>query len=236
MTHSALAVGLDRGTMRHFLSRAGSGNLEVECVAQAQQAATMAWNRRYELVACAYPLPDMVMREFCRTVRHPDSASRDTALLVLCLPDMQAEAKRALPSGRTLVRSRHDNGPLIHEAIVHLLRVAPRRSLDVPIELSPLDDDDCSIAARLVNLSKSGMLISHPDRPRVGTSLSLHLLHRAGRRSSIGYRRGRSPHSYGSRRGRRVRHADHQPASRCSSTDPPLSRACRLIRAEGPQS
>lgn len=168
MTHSALAVGLDQGTMRHFLSRAGSGKLEVECVPQAQQAATMAWNRRYELVACAYPLPDMVMREFCHTVRHPDSASRDTALLVLSLPDMQAEAKRALPSGRTLVRSRHDNGPLIHEAIVHLLRVAPRRPLDVPIELSSLDDDECSIAARLVNLSKSGMLISHPDRPEVG--------------------------------------------------------------------
>ncbi len=169
MTHSALAVGLDRGTMKHFLSRAGSRDLAVECVALAHQAAAMAAERRFELVACAYPLPDMVMRVFCHTIRHRHSASRDAAFLVLSLPDMQTEARRALPSGRTLVRSRRDNGPLLQEAIVHLLRVAPRRSLDVPIETSQTESNSLSATeARLVNISRSGMLVAHLEPPEVG--------------------------------------------------------------------
>jgi CheY-like chemotaxis protein len=169
MAQSALAVGLDRGTMNHFLSRAGSRELAVECIALAHRAAALAAERRFELVACSYPLPDMVMREFCRTIRHRHSASRDAALLVLSLPEMQTEARRALPSGRTLVRSRHDNGPLLQEAIVHLLRVAPRRTLDVPIETSPAESTTSGATeARLVNISRSGMLVAHPEPPEVG--------------------------------------------------------------------
>lgn len=170
MTHSALAVGLDQGTMRHFVARARSRNLDVECVAQARRATEMACERRFELIACAYPLPDMVMREFGNALRHRTSASKNAALLVLSLPDMQAEAGRGLPSGRALVRSRRDNGPLLYDAISHLLRVAPRTTLDVPVEVSPDDGaEPGSGIARLVNVSKSGMLLASSDPPEVGS-------------------------------------------------------------------
>jgi CheY-like chemotaxis protein len=177
MSQSALAVGLDAETTQRMLALLSGRGIAVDFVSQGLEAVQRATLQRFDLVTCAYPLPDMVLREFSGAMRHSSSASRDAALLVLTLPEMRAEAHLALSGGRSLVMSRRDPRPVMVEAVRHLLQVEPRRRLEATATLRvDRGGTPAKVAARLVNVSRSGMLIRHQEPPGIGTRCDFELL------------------------------------------------------------
>ncbi len=176
MALTALAVGLDPETRSRVVPRFAAHGLTLDVVDRAEDGAALASSRRFEVVTCSYPLPDMVLRRFGAAVRASGSASHDAALLVLTLRDLRSEAKLGLPHGRSLVCARNEPAAALNEAIGHLLRVAPRH----PVDSSALLEIDAlaghAVAPRAVNLSRSGLLVAHPEPLPTGLRCRVTLL------------------------------------------------------------
>jgi CheY-like chemotaxis protein len=171
-----MTAGLDAETRARVAPLLGHNGAQPEHLGQATEAARRAAAQRFDLVACAYPLPDMVLRDFVAAVRHRDSASRDAAVLVLTLPEMRSEASRVLTGGRSLALSRRDPPALLSRTVRHLLGVEPRRSIDAPVRLLVDSGGGTSeVEAELVNLSRTGMLVRHRRRLGIGTRCEFEL-------------------------------------------------------------
>jgi DNA-binding NarL/FixJ family response regulator len=163
-TRAALTVALDRDSGSRLTPLLRVPGLRVDGVAMATEAVQCARTTAYEIVVCAFPLPDMILGAFCRAIRGSGSQSRDAAMLVLTLPEMRTEASRGLPRGRALVCARRDPPPVLAECVRHLLQVAPRRQSRAEVELD-LASQRGRLSGRVVNISASGMLVDSPSSP-----------------------------------------------------------------------
>jgi CheY-like chemotaxis protein len=173
MSTTTLAVALDADVRALVGPLFARHEMDVRPVTLAREAVAVASEQRVDLVACSYPLPDMVLRDFGEAIRRGDSASRAAALLVLTLPEMRAEARRGLPRGRALVASRTARSAALHETIAQLLRVAPRREGRMSSHLQvSLNEHISRISASVVNISTSGMLVDCPTPPPASSSCS----------------------------------------------------------------
>ena len=102
---SILTVALDEETFERIAPLLKRRSLSVRSSGQGSEAETLAKRKRYHLVICRYPLPDMKLREFVASVRSESSASRTTSLMLLTIPEMATEAQSGVRGGPFLVFS-----------------------------------------------------------------------------------------------------------------------------------
>jgi hypothetical protein len=172
VTQSALVVGLDAETLAGVRPAMRQLGLEEETQPLAAAAVRRLDEDRFDIVVCRYPLPDMLMREFAAAVFNGGS-SRGPSMLVLTNSDMRSEVGRAVTGGPYLVRSITDPLPVLSESLGHLLRLARRRPLRLPISLDL--EHGAEVTGRTVNISLAGALVDGVPLVPVGSQCSFRL-------------------------------------------------------------
>ncbi|MFV2071220.1 MAG: PilZ domain-containing protein [Thermoanaerobaculales bacterium] len=170
---SILSVGLDSETFLRIAPILQRNTLSVEVAGQASHAAELANRRRFDLVVCRYPLPDMKLREFVAAIRRNGSASRRASLLLLTIPEMQTEARFGVSGGPYLVFSQQEPLGRLDQGAAHLLQVAPRCAPRITTRLRVnLENGSETFEGWIVNLSSTGMLVGEAPILEVGSRCS----------------------------------------------------------------
>jgi CheY-like chemotaxis protein len=164
-----LTVALDQETLDRIGPVLKRSSLATVAVEQAAEAATRAVRERFHLVICRYPLPDLKLREFVTAIHVPGSSSRDASLLLLTIPEMMTEARTGAEGGPFLVFSGQENLGVIGQGAAHLLQVAPRFSPRISARLRVRIEDEKSFKGWVVNLSRTGMLVTDSPMLSVGS-------------------------------------------------------------------
>lgn len=165
-----LAVALDRETIERIGPVLKRSSLTIDTVDQAAEAATRAIRQRYHLVICRYPLPDLKLREFVAAIHGTNSSSKDVSLLLLTIPEMMTEAQAGAEGGPFLVFSKQEHAGVIGQGAAHLLQVAPRFSPRISARIRVRIEDEQAFKGWVVNLSKTGMLVTDTPMLSVGSS------------------------------------------------------------------
>ena len=164
-----LAVALDRETAERIGPVLKRSTLTIDTVELAAEAAVRATRERYHLVICRYPLPDLKLREFVATIHRAGSSSRDVSLLLLTIPEMMTEAQAGAEGGPFLVFSKQEHAGVIGQGAAHLLQVAPRFSPRISARIRVRIEDEQAFKGWVVNLSKTGMLVTDTPMLSVGS-------------------------------------------------------------------
>jgi CheY-like chemotaxis protein len=164
-----LAVALDRETTGRIGPVLKRSNLTIDSVDQAAEAATRAIRERYHLVICRYPLPDLKLREFVAAIHGANSSSKDVSLLLLTIPEMVTEAQAGAEGGPFLVFSKQEHAGVIGQGAAHLLQVAPRFSPRISARIRVRIEDEQAFKGWVVNLSKTGMLVTDTPMLSIGS-------------------------------------------------------------------
>jgi CheY-like chemotaxis protein len=172
-TKSILTVALDDETVERIAPLLQRRSLAVRHVAQAAEAETLARDTRFHLVICRYPLPDMKLREFVSSIRADSSASVNTSLLLLTIPEMATEARSGVHGGPFLVFSGQESLGTLGQGAAHLLKVAPRYAPRIPTRIETgLEEGSESRDGWVANLSRTGMLVTDAPMLPVGAKCS----------------------------------------------------------------
>jgi len=167
---SILTVALDSETFERIAPILKRSSLSVEASRLASEAIKRAVQRRYDLVVCRYPLPDMKLREFVAAMRRPESASKGASLLLLTIPEMRTEARAGVSGGPFLVFSQQERLGALDEGAAHLLEVAPRYAPRITTRMRVnVEQGPQNFEAWIVNLSSSGMLVTDAPMLPVGS-------------------------------------------------------------------
>jgi len=166
---SILTVALDDETVERIAPLLNRQGLKVRSLDQAAEALKLAHRDCFDLVISRYPLPDMKLREFVTAVRADGSASKNTSLLLLTIPEMATEARHGVQGGPFLVYSGQEPLGSLGQGAAHLLQVAPRYAPRISARLrTNLKDDAELFKGWIVNLSRSGMLVKEIPMVPVG--------------------------------------------------------------------
>ena len=166
---SILTVALDDETFERIAPLLKRRSLSVRTVGQGSEAESLAKRTRYNLVICRYPLPDMKLREFVASIRSESSASKNTSLMLLTIPEMATEARSGVRGGPFLVFSGQEPLGTLGQGAAHLLQVAPRYAPRIPTRLeASLEDGSETYDGWVANLSRTGMLVTDAPMLPVG--------------------------------------------------------------------
>ena len=166
---SILTVALDKETFERIAPLLKRRSLSVRSTAHGSEAEGVAKKKRYHLVICRYPLPDMKLREFVASIRSESSASKNTSLMLLTIPEMATEARSGVQGGPFLVFSGQEPLGTLGQGAAHLLQVAPRYAPRIPTRLqASLEDGSKSYEGWVANLSRTGMLVTDAPMLPVG--------------------------------------------------------------------
>ena len=172
-TKSILTVALDDETLERIAPLLKRRSLSVRNVAQAVDAEALARQNRFHLVICRYPLPDMKLREFVASIRSDSSASVNTSLLLLTIPEMATEARSGVRGGPFLVFSGQESLGTLGQGAAHLLKVAPRYAPRIPTKLETgLEEGAENREGWVSNLSRTGMLVTDAPMLPIGAKCS----------------------------------------------------------------
>ena len=166
---SILTVALDDETFERIAPLLKRQSLSVQNAAQGVDAEVLAKRKRFNLVICRYPLPDMKLREFVASIRSESSHSKSASLLLLTIPEMATEARSGVRGGPFLVFSGQEPLGTLGQGAAHLLKVAPRYAPRIPTRLqTSLVDGDENYEGWVANLSRTGMLVTDAPMLPVG--------------------------------------------------------------------
>ncbi len=166
---SILTVALDDETFERIAPLLKRRSLSVSTVSQGSEAEKIAKRKRYDLVICRYPLPDMKLREFVASIRSDSSSSKSASLMLLTIPEMATEAQSGVRGGPFLVFSGQEPLGTLGQGAAHLLQVAPRYAPRIPTRLeASLEDGSQTYDGWVANLSRTGMLVTDAPMLPVG--------------------------------------------------------------------
>jgi CheY-like chemotaxis protein len=170
---SILTIALDADTFERIAPILKRSSLSVEASRMAAEAMSLAERKRFDLLVCRYPLPDMKLRDFVAGIRAPASASRKASLLLLTIPEMTTEARAGVQGGPFLVFSQQERLGALDEGAAHLLQVAPRYAPRITTRIKVnVEHGPGAFDAWIVNLSASGMLVTDAPMLPVGADCS----------------------------------------------------------------
>ena len=166
---SILTVALDDETFERIAPLLRRRSLSVRSAGQGSEAEGFAKRKRYNLVICRYPLPDMKLREFVASIRSESSASKHASLMLLTIPEMASEARSGVRGGPFLVFSGQEPLGTLGQGAAHLLQVAPRYAPRISTRLEAnLEDGSTTYEGWVANLSRTGMLVTNSPMLPVG--------------------------------------------------------------------
>jgi DNA-binding response OmpR family regulator len=134
--------------------------LEVVQVISAEDAASLAYSERVDLVILDAEPTTMSLEEIVGAIRAGQSASKKTSLLVLAAPGRADTALKLVGRGVNRVMLAGDPPELLDELVAALLHVAPRTTLRLAMRfLAEVADGAEEALGAVVNLSATGMLV-----------------------------------------------------------------------------
>jgi len=171
MTRSVLLVGLDPDELGASGSMLRRREVDLQRSATASEGLKAMRSKRFDLVICGYPLPDLLLRDFIAGGRSEVGPSHASAVLVVAPPGMEIAARSAASAERCEVVGRSSPAPVVHEVLGRLLeaapRVAPRIDLKLHLSVGPAGAE---MATKVVNISSTGMLVEGLTELEVGTT------------------------------------------------------------------
>lgn len=154
-----LVVALEGETVDRLGSASTVEARRMDRCASAAVALDRAHGEQFDVIACRYPLPDMLMREFVARLRSEGGASRAAALILFAIPEMMTEARRAVHRGPSCAVSREAPAGALDTAVAAMLRAArpaSRGTVHVWIE-SPHEAHE--VSGEVLDVSPSDLLV-----------------------------------------------------------------------------
>lgn len=136
----------------------------MERCSSAILALERARDQRFDVIACRYPLPDLLMREFVSRLRNEDCASHAAPLVLFAIPEMMTEARRAVHLGPSCAVSREARVGVVDAAVAAMLRTArpaSRGTVQVWIETP---DHAHTVSGEVLHVSTSDLLVGSDQR------------------------------------------------------------------------
>ena len=154
-----LAVALDGEPVGRLGAVAAVEKRGMGACSSGADALHRARTERFDVIACRYPLPDMLMRDFVSQLRREDNASRGASLMLLAIPEMMTEARRAVHRGPSCAVSREARVDALHAALASMLRAArPERQGTVQVWIESPDEAH-EVSGKVLDLSASDVLV-----------------------------------------------------------------------------
>ena len=156
-----------------FLSRS---SMQVVRAESGHEAIAHASDERFDVTLAHLPLPDMQMQKLVENLRLVENPQRTMPLILMGHEaDLEPGTLSAAPQVRK-VRLDNDGDELRH-AISEALGVAARLAVRIPIRLDVgIESGRTFRYCETRNLSRTGMLISAPQRLPVGLEFSFELI------------------------------------------------------------
>ena len=154
-----LTVALDGEVTARLRSASTVEARHMERCLSAEAALERARGERFDVIACRYPLPDLLMREFVTRLRADACASHDAPLILFAIPEMMTEAGRAVHRGPSCAVSREAPVGALDNAVAAMLRAARPASqgtVHVWIE-SPHEPHE--VSGEVLQVSPSDLLV-----------------------------------------------------------------------------
>ncbi|MEM6454845.1 MAG: response regulator [Acidobacteriota bacterium] len=128
----------------------------------------------FEVLIVRYPLRDMALGNFLRSVRRDDNPCMRSPLLLLTQEDRIDEAQTYVGRGANRVITLGESENRIQEVVSSLLNVAPRKAArfiaNLEIKLGGTKD---RLLCQTENISASGMLLKTERRYELGTKIHM---------------------------------------------------------------
>ncbi len=176
MTRSVLLVGFDPEDLGVSGSILRRREVEVHRAATASEGLKAMRSKRFDLVICGYPLPDLLLRDFVTGGRAEVGPSHASAVLVVAPPGMEVAARSAVTAERCEVVGRSSAAPIVHEVLGRLLEAAPRIAPRIDLRLSlSLGSEATDTTSKVVNISSTGMLVEGLTNLEVGAACAFEI-------------------------------------------------------------
>lgn len=157
---SLLVIGVDAPTFEKLAPLLERPNFEVDRFPRGRASLELVTLVRFDTLVAHYPLPDISLQDFLDAVRHADSSSRSSPLLLLTREDLLEEARYYVGKGANRALSLGENSERLQAEVSELLQVAPRLSMRVLASLHVQLDENTSLAmCQTENISRTGMLV-----------------------------------------------------------------------------
>jgi DNA-binding NarL/FixJ family response regulator len=160
-----LAIALDDEVITRLgrVHAVDAGGLE-RC-GSATTALKRIRSERFDALVCRYPLPDLLMRDFVNRLRMDGNANPGVPLLLLAIPEMMTEARRAVHRGAARAVSREARVETLHGAIHALVRSSHVENRGrVHVWVGSADRAD-AVEGDVVDLSSSDVVVQSEHAP-----------------------------------------------------------------------
>ncbi len=155
-----LVAGIGRSSFEQLAPVLDRHKLEVIQVLSAEDAPKLTYSELVDLVILDAEPTSMGLAEVVRLIRHPDSVSRATSVLVLATSGQSREALALVGRGVNKVMLAGDPPEVVGELVAGLLNIAPRTTYRFSKRLlvEVADGSEEALGA-VVNVSATGMLV-----------------------------------------------------------------------------
>lgn len=164
-----LAVALEDEVLARLGAVRAIDARRLEKCGSAVNALERVRAQRFDALACRYPLPDLLMRDFVNRLRAEDNANPGVPLLLLAIPEMMTEARRAVHRGEARTVSREARVEALHAAIHALVRsVRVENRGRVHVWVGSVEGAD-AVEGKVVDLSSSDVVVQSEHSPPVAS-------------------------------------------------------------------
>ncbi|MDA8019260.1 MAG: PilZ domain-containing protein [Thermoanaerobaculia bacterium] len=167
-----LAIGLgsfEFHIVDEFLS---PGGLEVDRFPSVAGALELLDTLTLDALLVNFPLEEMPLEDFLRTLRRPGHTSRNTPVVLMTREEFRASAEEFIDNGISRVVALDTDAETLLEAVMGVIFVAPRRMVSFPAQFRLENaEPDGTVPCRVRNSSMSGALLETEQRPAKGSRL-----------------------------------------------------------------
>lgn len=169
-TRRILVVGVDESAYEKVEPILTRRQFEIDRFPRARAVFDLIDDVPFDILVVGYPLEEVKMRSFLDRVRHTESHSRNTSVLLFSDPARLQEAVRFVGDGANRVLSNDADVERISEVVSLLLDIAPRKEIRVLVRIEvDLAEGESLELCQSENISESGILLSCSRRYPIGS-------------------------------------------------------------------
>jgi len=178
---TVLLAGIGRGPFEAIAPVLERRDLRIERVGVPEEAVALASAKRFDLVVFDAEPESLGLAELADRLRDPESASRETSLLVVAEASAVQDAGELIGQGVNRVVSLDMSEKIIDQHVADLLDIAPRAAVRYSARLTTvLDDGTTEVVGLTANVSVTGMLLETSTALGIGQPVTFEFLIKDG--------------------------------------------------------
>jgi CheY-like chemotaxis protein len=170
-----LILAVDEDTYGKFAPVLQRANFDIDRMHRGESAVELINEVPFHVLIAGFPLPDIDLRTFTRTVRGAKSPCLRSPFLLLVTPEKLSEAEQLVGLGVNRVVSVDSPAEILQQEVTDLLKVAPRVALRMAARLTLTVGTRKPMLCQTLNMSSTGMLIRTPDPFPIGATVTFEL-------------------------------------------------------------